>query len=192
MARVRFKAATRRLRDERGVTLAELMIAALISVTMLGVASYVLIVAVRAEPALAKRDFAIQQGRVLQESFARELRQSSFVEGTPTSSAITFDTYLRRTQCGGSVEADSTKPAIVCKVTYSCASGTCNRTEGPLSGQPGSTVTRQLVTGLQSSAVFGYLPDATSPTYVSTQLVFPATGGEDAVTLDDGVQLRNR
>ena len=80
--------------------------------------------------------------------------------------------------------ADPAKPAIACKVTYTCTAGVCDRAEAPLPGQPGTTTTQQLVSGLSSSAVFGYSPDSTNPDYVTMRLVFPAAGGDDAVTLD--------
>ena len=184
----------RRLKCERGVTMTELLVFTMLLLGVLAAAMTLLIVAVRSQPRISDRNVAIQQGRVLQERFARELRQSSLVEQTPapTSSSITFDTYVRRTQCGGAVETDPTKPAIACKVTYTCTAGACNRTEAPLPGQPGTPATQQLVSGLSSSAVFGYSPDSTNPEYVTMQLVFPAAGGEDAVTLADGVDLRNR
>ena len=63
---------------------------------------------------------------------------------------------------------------------------------GAAAGQPGTTTTEQLVSGLSSSAVFGYSPDSANPDYVTMRLVFPAEGGDDAVTLEDGVDLRNR
>ena len=182
------------LKCERGVSMVELLVFTMMLLVVLGAGMTLLIVAVRSQPRISDRDFAIQQGRVLQERFARELRQSSLVEQTPapTSSSITFDTYVRRTQCGGAVETDPTKPAIACKVTYTCTAGACDRTEAPLPGQPGTTTTEQLVSGLSSSAVFGYSPDSTNPDYVTMRLVFPAEGGDDAVTLEDGVDLRNR
>lgn len=182
------------LRDERAITLVELLVVAVMAVILVGAASYVVIVAVRTQPHISDRNFAIQQGRVLQERLARELRQSYRVEQSPspTSSSITFDTYVRRTQCGGAAQTSPTQPAIPCKVTYTCASGSCSRTEAPLSGQQGTTATQQLVKGLSSNAVFGYSPNSTSPDYVTMRLVFPAAGGDDAVTLDDGVDLRNR
>ena len=40
--------------------------------------------------------------------------------------------------------------------------------------------------------MFGYSPDSANPDYVTMRLVFPAEGGDDAVTLEDGVDLRNR
>jgi type II secretory pathway pseudopilin PulG len=172
----------------------ELLIFMMMLLILLAAGMALLIVAVKSQPRITDRTFAIQQGRVLQQRFARELRQSSLVEQTPapTSSSITFDTYVRRTQCGGAPETDPAKPAIACKVTYSCTAGACDRTEAPLPGQPGTTTTEQLVSGLSSSAVFGYSPNSTNPGYVTMRLVFPAEGGDDAVTLDDGVDLRNR
>ena len=59
-------------------------------------------------------------------------------------------------------------------------------------GQPGTTTTERLVSGLSSSAVFGYSPDTANPEYVTMRLVFPAEGGGDAITLEAGVDLRNR
>ena len=42
-----------------------------------------------------------------------------------------------------------------------------------------------------STEVFSYLPNATAPRYVEVRFSFPAEGNEDAVTLDDGIGLRN-
>jgi type II secretory pathway pseudopilin PulG len=182
------------LKCERGVTMTELLVFTMMLLVVLAAGMTLLIVAVKSQPRISDRNFAIQQGRVLQERFARELRQSSLVEQTPapTSQSITFRTYVRRTQCGDALETDPTKPAIACKVTYTCTAGACDRTEAPLPGQPGTTTTQQLISGLSSSAVFGYSPDSANPDYVTMQLVFPAAGGGDAVTLHDGVDLRNR
>jgi Tfp pilus assembly protein PilW len=194
MDETRVRSRVHTLKCERGVSIAELLVFMMMLLFVLGAGMTLLIVAVRSQPRISDRNFAIQEGRVLQERFARELRQSSLVEQTPapTSSWITFDTYMRRTQCGGAVETDPTKPAIACKVTYTCTAGACHRTEAPLPGRPGTTTTQQLVSGLSSSAVFAYSPDSTNPDYVTMRLVLPAEGGDDAVTLEDGVDLRNR
>ena len=98
---------------------------------------------------------------------------------------------MRRAECGGGSETDPSAPAIACKVTYSCAAGACDRTEAPLPGEPGTPTTEKPISGLSSSAVFGYSPSSADPDYVSMRLVLPAEGGDDAVTLDDGVDLRN-
>jgi type II secretory pathway pseudopilin PulG len=194
MDEARERSGVQALKCERGISIAELLVFMVMVLFVLAAGLTLLIVAVKSQPRISDRNFAIQDGRVLQERFARELRQSSRVEQAPapTSSSITFDTYLRRIQCGGTLETDPTKPAIACKLTYTCTAGACARTEAPLPGQPGTTTTEQLVSGLSSSAVFGYSPDTTNPNYVTMRLVFPAEGGDDAVTLEDGVDLRNR
>jgi type II secretory pathway pseudopilin PulG len=194
MDEARVRSTVQALKCERGVSMVELLVFMMMLLIVLAAGMALLIVAVKSQPRISDRNFAIQDGRVLQERFARELRQSSLVEQTPApiSSSITFDTYVRRTQCGGAVETDPTKPAIACKVTYTCTAGACDRTEAPLPGDPGTPTTEQLVSGLSSSAVFAYSPDSTNPEYVTMRLVFPAEGGDDAVTLEDGVDLRNR
>ena len=194
MDEARVKSRSQALKSERGVSMVELLVFTMMLLVVLSAGMALLIVAVKSQPRVSDRDFAIQQGRVLQERFARELRQSSRVEQSPapTSQSITFDTYVRRVQCGGAPETDPAKPAIACKVAYTCSAGACDRTEAPLAGQPGTTTTERLISGLSSSAVFGYLPDSANPDYVTMRLVFPAEGGDDAVTLEDGVDLRNR
>jgi hypothetical protein len=194
MDEARVKSRSQALKCERGVSMVELLVFTMMLLVVLSAGMALLIVAVKSQPRVSDRNFAIQQGRVLQERFARELRQSSRVEQSPapTSQSITFDTYVRRTQCGGPPETDPAKPAIACKVAYTCTTGACARTEAPLTGQPGTTTTERLVSGLSSSAVFGYLPDSANADYVTMRLVFPAEGGDDAVTLEDGVDLRNR
>lgn len=194
MDEARVRSRVQALKCERGISIVELLVFMVMVLFVLAAGMTLLIVAVKSQPRISDRNFAIQEGRVLQERFARELRQSSRVEQAPapTSSSITFDTYVRRTQCGGAVETDPAKPAIACKVTYTCTAGACGRTEAPLPGHLGTATTQQLVSGLSSSAVFGYSPDSTNPDYVTMRLVFPAEGGDDAITLEDGVDLRNR
>ena len=106
------RSTVRALKCERGFTLVELLVFMMTALVVLAAATTLLIVVVRSQPRISDRNFAIQQGRVLQERFARELRQSSLVEQTPapTSSSITFQTYVRRSQCGGALETDPTRP----------------------------------------------------------------------------------
>ena len=183
----------RTLRSDDGFTIVELLVYMLMVGFLAAAGAALLITAVKSEPRIADRTDAIQRARVLQERFARELRQSSLVKQTPapTSSQITFNTYLRRASCGGAAQTDVTQTAISCQVSYSCASGACTRTERNPDGS-GTPLVQQVVTGLSSDAVFGYSPSATSPDYVTMRLVFPAAGGDDAITVEDGVDLRNR
>jgi Tfp pilus assembly protein PilV len=183
-------AGRRRLGDERGLTLVELLVAATLTIAVLGVAMMVVILSVRNQPQVSDRSAAIQQARVFQERLTRELRQSYSVE-TALPGDIEFETYVRVVSCGGAPQTNASAPAIACRVAYQCTAGVCTRTEsGP--GGTGTPVTREFLRGISNSDVFGYSPNATSPEYVSTKLVYPAAGGDDAITLEDGVDLRNR
>jgi hypothetical protein len=181
--------ALRALRREEGVTLTELLWVAVLGVLVFGLALMMLNFAVRTEPRLTERAASVQQGRALMERLTRELRQGATVSvGTP--SQLVFATYVKRASCGGPPGAT----AIQCQVEYSCTGGTCSRTERNTSGTGGGEPV-QLVEGLASSDVFSYLPSPSTPEYVSVRLVYPATDesgeSEDAVTLEDGVDLRN-
>src|SRR5690349_21583864 len=62
------------LRDERGMTLVELMVASMMTLGVLGAASYLMVIAVQTQPEISDQSFDIQQGRVFEERFTRELR----------------------------------------------------------------------------------------------------------------------
>lgn len=171
--------------DDDGHTLVELLVATMTFLVLLGVGLAVLPMALRSEPRISERAAHIQQGRALVERLTRELRQGSEVESATTTS-LEFLTYVRRTECGASVVDE---PAIQCRVTYSCQGGVCTRTERNPDGT-GSASPVQLVDGLQAAS-FGYLPGPAAPEYVAVSLAFPARGGDDAITLEDGVNLRN-
>ena len=183
------RAFARSLRSEEGFTLAELLTATMIMMIAFGAALIVLNMALRSQPRISDRANAIQDARVWVERLTRELRQGATVSGTPTSSQLSFLTYVRHASCGGT----TTGPSIQCLVTYTCTAGTCSRTESNLDGT--GAATQQMVGGLQSSAVFTYTPSAAAPEYIGVTLTFPATDDpgetEDAITLRDGVNLRN-
>ena len=109
---------------------------------------------------------------------------------TASSNAISFRTYVRRTACGGSTLPTATTPAIVCRVTYSCSAGICTRLEQNSDGTGGGTPAR-MVRAFSPDAVFTYLPNATDPTYVEVRFEMPADNGNDSITLEDGIDLRN-
>lgn len=190
------------LRDERGMTLVELMVASMMTLAVLGAASYLMVIAVQTQPEISDQSFDIQQGRVFEERFTRELRASYKIEPSPspTASTLSFDTYVRSTTCGGALQTNPAVPAIPCRVTYTCATDTCYRAEGSPSAGGGTPVKE--VSGLASPAVFGTDPNtpptspstplSTNPDYITVHLAFPSRGGSGPVTLDDGVDLRNR
>jgi Tfp pilus assembly protein PilW len=171
--------------DDRGLSLVELMVAISMLMIVLAAAVPVLISSVRNEPRLRDRAGKIQEARALVERLGRDLRSGYFVDSS-TSSTLAIRTYLHQSTCDGSPSPSAT--AILCRVTYSCAAGACSRqVANPDGSSPGSS--RTLVSGLSSSTIFSYTGSPTN--FVQVSIVFPAKGGDDAVTLTDGFGLRN-
>jgi prepilin-type N-terminal cleavage/methylation domain-containing protein len=177
------------LREERGMTLVELLIATAMFLIVAATAMFVVLIVMQNQHRISDRTAAIQEGRVLEERFTRELR-SGYGITTATSTQVSFITYVRRTACGSTTALASSSPAIPCKVTYALSSGAITRTETNPAGTA-TPWTQTEASGLSNTDVFSYLPNAAAPGYVSVKLVFPAQGGNDAVTLVDGTDLRN-
>lgn len=183
------KRALHKLRGDDGVTLVELLWVMVLAIMVFGLGLMMLNFALRTETRLSERSASTAQGRAMMERLTRELRQSSTVSvATPTR--IVFISWVKRASCGGAPAGT----AIQCQVDYSCISGTCTRTERNTNGT-GSGAAVQLVSGLLSSNVFTYLPSTATPEYVGVRLSYPASDKagetEDAITLEDGVNLRN-
>ena len=140
--------ALRGLRSEGGFTLAELLVAMMITLIAFAATLLLLQVALKAQPRISERGAAIQQGRAWIERLTRELRQGGTVAGSPGSSQLSFLTDVRHSSCGGTATGNS----IACLVTYSCSAGTCSRTERNPNGS-GTAPAQQMVTGLQSNSV---------------------------------------
>jgi prepilin-type N-terminal cleavage/methylation domain-containing protein len=177
------KAAAALRREERGLTLIELLIAAAVGLVVVGGALTMFMGAIRSEPRTASKVAAIQQARTTVDRITRELRQ-----GLETSSAspskLEIVTYVKATTCGGAAASTS----IPCRVTYECSAGKCTRAVAQPNGSaPGPTV--QVASGLASTDVFTYSPSEGDPTYVGVTFAFSADG--QPVTLSDGVALRN-
>jgi len=172
--------------EERGFTLPELLVATVLGLLVIGAAVTAFTGAIQSQPRVSSQAAAIQQARTTMERITRELRQGSSVPSA-SASQLSIVTYVHSATCGGGASNTS----ISCRVSYSCASGTCTRAEANPDGtSPGPAV--QVVTGLSSSNVFVYTPPtSTAPAYVGVTLAFPAKGGTDAITLSDGSALRN-
>lgn len=171
-------------RDE-GFTLVELLIAVTMGVILLGGAVMVMTVAARSEPRLTTRSAEIEQARALMERIGRELRQGQQVS-VATPGQITVTTFVKSASCGGAPAST----AILCRVTYSCSAGICTRTERNPDGSGSGAAVRE-AEGLADDSVFTYAPSASAPAYVGIRLAFPAAPGDDSITLQDGVTLRN-
>lgn len=179
------RGAARLRRDQRGLTLIELLIAATLGLVVVGGALTMFMGAVRSEPRTAGKVSAIQQARTTIDRITRELRQGREIPTTPSASQLAIVTWVKASNCGGPAATSS----ILCRVTYSCAGTVCTRTVAqPDGAAPGPA--SQVAAGLVSADVFSYLPDAAEPTYVGVS--FSVGAGESApVTLGDGVALRN-
>jgi hypothetical protein len=180
---------SRSLADERGTTLMELMLASTALIALLAIMGAGIVLVSQNQVRVADRSAQIQRGRAMIEGITRELREGSVVQN-PTSSGLSFLTYVRRQQCGGSQPPTSdATPAIQCRVTYACAGGTCTRTEALPDGSGAGPAVR-LVDGLRSNAVFAHTP-AVNPGHVTVTLEYPGKNGDETVTLSDGAALRN-
>ena len=177
----------RRLSEDEGFTLVELLVATMVGLFIVGIATTVFVAAIRSQPGLNARDNAIYQARTTTERLVRELRQGGTVF-TAAANQLSFLTYVHSSRCGGAGSTSS----IQCRVTYTCStSGTCTRVEANPDGtSPGPA--RTIVSGLSSGNVFSYSPDPSIPNYITATFVFPGRSGHDAITVSDGAALMDR
>jgi Tfp pilus assembly protein PilW len=184
------RTAQQRIGGDDGLTVPELLVATLIGLMVVGAAVTVFASAVRSQPQVSDRSHAIQEARTMAETLTRELRQGSNAT-TTSGDNLAILTYVPHAACGST----ATGPATRCKVFYSCSTaGTCTRTECPPNHTAvgaGCGPTRTVVTGLADNNVFTFSPRVPGEAYVGVRLAFPATNGDDAITMEDGVALRN-
>jgi hypothetical protein len=174
------------LRDDSAFALPEMLVAIMIGLTVAATAGMVLITVVRSQPAITERAGQVQQGRTMVETIGRELRQGESLLAA-SASGLTLLTYVPTTACG----VGTTGAARLCRVTYTCGSQSCTRTERNPDGT-GNAPARQVVRGISGPAVFTFQPTASiDAQFVGIQLVFPQEDGQEAVTVSDGVALRN-
>jgi Tfp pilus assembly protein PilW len=181
------------LRREDGITLIELMIAMALGLVVIGAVTTMVIGGLHRQPREEQRSAAVQRARTTMERITRELRQGTSV---PAASAtqLSIVTYVDQATCAGGASPN----AVLCRVTYTCSAGICSRTVARPDGSSPGAATR-VADGLSSSSVFSYaasggsctLASATQPTGVCIKLAFPGSGGGNAITLEDGVGLRN-
>lgn len=177
-------------RGEAGMTLVELLVAAAMSVILVGAATAMLISAVRDQPKLSKKTQEISTARYVLERMTREIRNGIFVYAGASGSKVEFKTRVRRSACGEGVEEDPGEPAIECRVTYDCSSGTsCTRSETDPSEPGSSGAPRTLVSGLVSSEVFNYEPPS-NPSFIGVALNIANPEEKGALTVTDGAGLR--
>jgi prepilin-type N-terminal cleavage/methylation domain-containing protein len=171
------------LRGEEGFTLPEVLMAMVLGLLITSAGFAMFTTALRSESRLTGRDHAIQQSRFAMERMIREIRQGGGVVGTPSATSLTLSTFVAGSSVcvGGQSDQYLHKP---CDVTYSCAGGTCTRSEqNPYTGVQGSPV--QVVTGLATNDVFQYWADP------STECQPPPAVSNEAISIRDEATLRN-
>jgi type II secretory pathway pseudopilin PulG len=191
--------------SESGMTLIEMLVAAMMSVIIVGASCSMLISAVRDQPALSKKAQNVTTARYQLERIVREFRNGVTLV-TQTPNEVTMVARVRRVSCGGAPQADSSAEAIQCRITYSCGGTTCTRSEATLEGTPVGTPAIA-VSGLGDTSVFCFVPSseadptqcgdpqegegAVPPTYVGVNLEVPNPEGPGLLTISDGATLRS-
>jgi Tfp pilus assembly protein PilW len=175
---------------EAGLTLVELLVASAMSVVIVGAACAMLISAVQSQPKLSKKSQEISTARYVLERMTREIRNGIQVFAGATGSEVEFETQVRRAVCGGDTQSSESAAAIPCRVTYSCTTTTCTRTETApeVPGASGTPVV--IASGLASNAVFSYEPSEGKPSYIGITLHIENPEGEGELTVTDGAGLR--
>jgi Tfp pilus assembly protein PilW len=179
--------------SEAGFTLVELIIGTALGLLVIGAAVTVFTASIGSQPLVDKRAAQIDQARSMSDRVTRELRQGSNASSTSAAQLMVL-TYVPRTSCG----ASTVGPDIRCRVFYNCttagATSSCTRIECPpalLVPGTGCGPTTTVVTGLTTNQVFTFSPQTPGQAYVGISLQYPAENGDDAITIQDGVALRN-
>jgi len=171
-------------RREEGFTLPELLVATLLAFLVIGATVTVFVSSIQSQPRTTSRAAEIQKARTAMENISRELRQGWAVPAA-SSTQLSILTYVKAATCGGAPGAG----AIPCQVSYTCSTECTRTVANPDGTDPGTP--RSVVAGLSSGSVFTYSPSSADPAYVGITLAFPADNEDDAITLSDGVALRN-
>jgi Tfp pilus assembly protein PilW len=185
---------------EAGLTLIEMLVAAAMSVALVGGATAMLISAVRQQPEQSERAQRVTTARWQLDRMTREIRNGvSVTTSKAKTTEVSFLARVRRTTCGGAVQTNSTTPAITCQITYTCTTTYCSRVEAAEGIFTGTST--KVATGIDSAAVFCYVPSTepdptkcgpagTTPTYIGITLRIPSPNGENELTVSDGASLR--
>jgi type II secretory pathway pseudopilin PulG len=192
----------RNMGDESGMSLIELLVAALMSVIIVGASCAMLISAVKDQPGLSRKSQNVTTARYQLERVVREVRRAVKVE-TATATEVELLTREHRVSCGGAMQTNSDAAPIQCRVTYSCSGSSCTRTEATETGTVVGTSTVAL-SGLGDPDVFCFVPseeedpsrcgpprsEEEPPTYVGVNLQVPNPEGPGLLTISDGATLR--
>lgn len=174
---------------EAGLTLVEMLVAAMVGIVVLGATSSMLISTVRTQPKVSDRAQDASTARWVLERMTREIRNGVAVQEGSTVSTLVFTAQVRHASCGSSAALPASSSSIECKVTYSCSSTQCTRSETTPTAVGNGTPT-PIFTGIDSEKVFSYSPDVESATFVGVTLRFPDPDDGGKFTISDGATLR--
>jgi type II secretory pathway pseudopilin PulG len=183
--------------SEAGFTVIELLMATVMGLLVLGAAVTVFTAGIQTQPRVDQRAEQITQARSMSERITRELRQGSNASASADGSQLMILTYTPiSTYCNAPSVPGST--VARCRVFYSCTTvgttASCTRVECPpaiLAVGTGCGPPETVVSGLTTNNVFTFSPRTPGQAYVGIQLQYPADNGDDAITIQDGVALRN-
>lgn len=173
---------------EAGMTLVEMLVAAAMSVVIVGGAGSMLISSVRNQPKLTKRSQDVANVRWILERMTREIRNGIVVDRA-TASEVSFKTQVRHTVCGGSVVMEPQESSRECEVTYRCDATSCSRIEASPGIYEGPAT--KMFGGINSSKVFNYSPGEEHPTFIGITLSLANPGGTGNLSISDGAALRS-
>lgn len=156
-------------RQDAGFTLVELLVSTALALVVIGVAVMLITSALKSEPRTSSRSGQIEAGRVMLERITRELREGCRVEGGDRELAVYMD-----------CEVD--EPTY----TYDCPGTACTRFD------VAADKSELMVSGLEDEGDAWPVFVLDSENYVEVQLRFPRAEGGEAVTLSDGVAMRNQ
>ncbi len=181
-----------RCSGEGGFTLVELLVAAGMGVVLMGAIASLVISAVKYQPRISKKAENVTTARWVLERMTRELRSGEQIE-SGSSSELVFVAYERHSPCGSTTMLEAGQSSVPCKITYSCTTTTCSRTEAAPGSPAGIGTTQQLFSGINSNQVFSFPQGvkATEATYVKVTFRVPDPQGSGSLTISDGASLRN-
>ena len=186
------------MRDQRGFTLLELMLAMTMSLVAAGAGLSLLGIVGQRNVDVARHSDRVSRAQVSLEAMTRELRQASWLQ---FHSSLVIDAQVP-------VRPDPALPATERLVRIDCTTGTtCERLEGPPTGYPPPTnpvfeTRRAAIENLRPGSVV-FTPQAVDPDTgaTETRYINPTTiavsievivpDWDDPVRLDDTVTLRN-
>jgi Tfp pilus assembly protein PilW len=168
----------RRLKDQSGFTLVELLVAMPIAMIVLSMAMLAVATTVRNEQRSREHKEALRAQTIGLERLTRELREATSFRFL-TSQLVEFNGWVRT---GGTAEQRS--------IRYDCTSGSyCLRQEGPLNGAVSGNT--RIIDALENPDVFQPEPDFANPRYVGIVARVRIADDRRLITLRDGVDLRN-